>query len=77
MAHNDVIIITTIGGIDINSNNQVLTPEKEPIPGLYSCGVESCTLHRETYNYQLSGGMNAYNFFSGRNAVKHALGLSW
>lgn len=77
VVHNDVIIITTIGGIDINSNNQVLTPEKEPIPGLYSCGVESCTLYRETYNYQLSGGMNAYNFFSGRNAVKHALGLSW
>ena len=75
--HNDVIVITTIGGIDINGKNQVVTADKQPIAGLYSCGVESCTLYRETYNYQLSGGMNAYNFFSGRNAVKCALGLSW
>ena len=75
--HNDVIVITTIGGIDINGKNQVVTADKQPIVGLYSCGVESCTLYRETYNYQLSGGMNAYNFFSGRNAVKCALGLSW
>lgn len=77
VVHNDVIIITTIGGIDINGKNQVVTADKQPIAGLYSCGVESCTLYRETYNYQLSGGMNAYNFFSGRNAVKCALGLSW
>ena len=69
--------ITTIGGIDINSKNQVVDANKKPTPGLYSAGVESCTLYRETYNYQLSGGMNAYNFFSGRNAVKNALGLSW
>lgn len=75
--HNDIIVITTIGGIDINGKNQVVTADKQPIAGLYSCGVESCTLYRETYNYQLSGGMNAYNFFSGRNAVKCALGLSW
>lgn len=77
VVHNDILIITTIGGIDINSKNQVVDANKKPIPGLYSAGVESCTLYRETYNYQLSGGMNAYNFFSGRNAVKNALGLSW
>ena len=77
VVHNDVIVITTIGGIDINADNQVVTADRRPIPGLYSCGVESCTLYRETYNYQLSGGMNAYNFYSGRNAVKRALGVGW
>ena len=77
VVHNDVIVITTIGGIDINAANQVVTADRRPIPGLYSCGVESCTLYRETYNYQLSGGMNAYNFYSGRNAVKRALGVGW
>ena len=75
VVHNDIIIITTIGGININRNNQVVKADNTPIPGLYSCGVESCTLYRETYNYQLSGGMNAYNFYSGRNAVRAALGL--
>ena len=75
VVHNDILIITTIGGININRNNQVVRADNTPIPGLYCCGVESCTLYRETYNYQLSGGMNSYNFYSGRNAVKAALGL--
>lgn len=74
--HCDPIIITTIGGIEVNRNNQVLDQSREPIPGLYCTGVESCVLYRETYNFQLSGGMNAYNFYSGRNAVRHALGVA-
>lgn len=73
--HCDPIIITTIGGIEVNRSNEVLNEDKQPIPGLYCTGVESCVLYRETYNFQLSGGMNAYNFYSGRNAARHALGL--
>lgn len=73
--HCDPCIITTIGGINVNRNNQVLNTEGAPIEGLYCTGVESCVLYRETYNFQLSGGMNAYNFYSGRNAAQHALGI--
>jgi fumarate reductase flavoprotein subunit len=69
----DRFTIATIGGIDIDRNNAVLDVNGDPIPGLYSAGVESCKLYRETYNFQLSGGMNAYNFYSGRNAVRNAL----
>lgn len=72
--HCDPCIITSIGGINVNRDNQVLNAEGNPIEGLYCTGVESCVLYRETYNFQLSGGMNAYNFYSGRNAVRAALG---
>lgn len=65
--------VTSIGGINIDIDNRVLTAEDEPIPGLYSAGVDSCELYQETYNYQLSGGMMAYNTYSGRNAVRTIL----
>lgn len=65
--------VTSIGGINIDIDNRVLTAEDEPIPGLYSAGVDSCELYQETYNYQLSGGMMAYNTYSGRNAVQTIL----
>ena len=62
--------VTSIGGINIDIDNRVVTADDEPIPGLYSAGVDSCELYQETYNYQLSGGMMAYNTYSGRNAVQ-------
>ena len=62
--------VTSIGGINIDIDNRVLTADNVPIPGLYSAGVDSCELYQETYNYQLSGGMMAYNTYSGRNAVQ-------
>lgn len=71
----DPTVITTIGGIDVNRDNQVVDADFKPIKGLYCVGVESCTLYKETYNFQLSGGMNAYCFYSGRNAVRSALGV--
>lgn len=66
----DRCYVTSVGGINIDAGNRVLTAENVPIPGLYSAGVDSCELYQETYNYQLSGGMMAYNVYSGRNAVR-------
>ncbi len=62
--------VTSVGGINIDAGNRVLDANDKPIAGLYSAGVDSCELYKETYNYQLSGGMMAYNVYSGRNAVK-------
>jgi fumarate reductase flavoprotein subunit len=64
---------TTIGGLRIDRRQRVIDLEGNVIPGLYSAGVESSMLYRETYNYALSGGMNAYCFYSGRNAVQSAI----
>ena len=68
---------TTTGGITVDRKNRVIGTNGEPVPGLYSAGVEGCPLFKETYNYGVSGGQGAYNLYSGRNAVKTALGVSW
>lgn len=71
--HPDRFISATIGGIKVDRQNRVLDETGEPIPGLLSAGVDSCCLYKETYNIQLSGGMQAYNFYSGRNAARTIL----
>jgi fumarate reductase flavoprotein subunit len=63
----------TIGGVKVNRSQQVIGTDGEPIQGLYSAGTESSMLYKETYNFQLSGGMNAYCYYSGRHAVTSAL----
>ena len=73
--HPDRFISATIGGIKVDRQNRVLDETGEPISGLFSAGVDSCCLYKETYNIQLSGGMQAYNFYSGRNSVREILGV--
>ena len=66
------IVYVTSGGIDVDNDNQVVDPQGSKIDGLYSAGVDCCKLYRETYNYQLSGGMVGYCVYSGRNAAQRA-----
>lgn len=68
--HCDMSVLTTFGGIAINRRMQVLDEGNEVIPGLYSSGVTSCSLYQDTYNYQISGGMNGYCTYSGRTAAQ-------
>ena len=72
--HPDRFVSASIGGIKVDRKNRVLDDAGEPIAGLCSAGVDSCCPYKETYNIQLSGGMQAYNFYSGRNAVRTILG---
>ncbi|WP_417143618.1 FAD-dependent oxidoreductase [Raoultibacter massiliensis] len=68
--HTDLSVLTTFGGVGINRNMQVIDGENQVIPGLYSSGVTSCGLYQDTYNYQISGGMNGYCTYSGRHAAQ-------
>ncbi|MFZ7120260.1 MAG: FAD-dependent oxidoreductase [Eubacteriaceae bacterium] len=68
-----VTILTSIGGFAINRDNQVISEKGEPIPGLFSAGVDSNMLYDGSYNYQLSGGLMGYNVYSGRNAAQNAI----
>ena len=72
--HSDRFVSASIGGIQVDRQNRVLDESGEPIPGLYSGGTDSCCLYKETYNIQLSGGMMAYNVYSGRNAARQIMG---
>ena len=70
----DRLCSASIGGIKIDRQQRVFDENRVPIPGLYSAGVDSCCLYKETYNIQISGGMMAYNVYSGRNAVRQIVG---
>ncbi|MBR2834229.1 MAG: FAD-binding protein [Coriobacteriales bacterium] len=65
-------VYVTIGGIDVDINNQVVKADGTQIPGLFAAGVDCCKLYKETYNYQLSGGMIGYCIYSGRTAAQSA-----
>ena len=68
--HCDMSVLTTFGGIGINRRMQVVNDSNEIIAGLYSSGVTSCSLYQDTYNYQISGGINGYCTYSGRTAAQ-------
>lgn len=68
--HPDLLILTSIGGVHTNRKMQVCDANEQPVPGLYFAGVGGCELYQETYNYQISGGMNAYCTYSGRRAAQ-------
>ena len=65
-------VTVTIGGIDVDLNNNVVDTQGNIIPHLYAVGVDGCELYKETYNYGLSGGMVSYCIYSGRNAANDA-----
>lgn len=68
----DPSVTNTIGGLDVNYDNQVVNTAGEPISGLYCVGVDGNKLYKETYNYALSGGLVSFALYSGINAVEHA-----
>lgn len=63
-------VFATMGGILIDRQAHVLDTNGTAIPGLYSTGTASCGLYKETYCYQVSGGMNAYCCYTGRTAAR-------
>lgn len=63
-------VFATMGGILIDRSTHVLGTDGSPIPGLFSTGSASCGLYKETYCYQVSGGMNAYCCYTGRTAAR-------
>ncbi|GHV63348.1 fumarate reductase [Spirochaetia bacterium] len=62
----------TLGGISINSNLEVLTPAKEPIPGLYSAGTDACTIFGDSYMFLLPGNTMGFSINSGRMVGENA-----
>ena len=62
----------TLGGIQINSNLEVLTEEGDVIPGLYSAGTDCCTIYGDSYMFLLPGNTMGFSVNSGRFAGEHA-----
>ena len=63
---------TSIGGIDIDPANRVVTPAGEPIGGLWAGGSDAWKLSMETYNVEVPGSLLGYCVYSGRTSGKAA-----
>lgn len=68
----DPSVTNTIGGLDVDYNNQAINTDGDPVPGLYCVGVDGNKLYKETYNYAMSGGLVSYAIYSGLTAAEHA-----
>jgi len=62
----------SLGGIKIDDMLRVVTPEGEPIPGLYSAGTDCCGIFGDSYCFYLPGSTMGYAVNSGRMAGYNA-----
>ena len=62
----------TLGGIKINDDAQVIDENFEPIPGLYACGTDTCTIYGDSYMFLLPGNTMGYCLNTGRFAGEGA-----
>jgi fumarate reductase flavoprotein subunit len=73
-----VSFLTTMGGIKINHNMEVLNHQENPIPGLYAGGDVAGGWESDTYCMSLAGSAFGFAVNSGRiageNAAKYVLG---
>ncbi len=62
----------TLGGIKINDDAQVLDNDWNPIPGLFACGTDTCTIYGDSYMFLLPGNTMGYCLNTGRFAGEGA-----
>lgn len=62
----------TLGGIKINDDAQVLKDDWSPVPGLFACGTDTCTIYGDSYMFLLPGNTMGYCINTGRFAGEGA-----
>lgn len=63
----------TIGGVRTNRFGEVMDGNSEWIKGLYSAGVDCCTIYGDSYNFTLPGNSMGFAVNSGRMAGNGAV----
>lgn len=66
-------MLTTHGGIGIDSHMRVLDPEGRPIPGLYAAGIDTSGVDSGDYCVMLSGHAFGFSLTGGRIAAREML----
>ncbi|MBR2716896.1 MAG: FAD-dependent oxidoreductase [Oscillospiraceae bacterium] len=66
-------IITTHGGIRVDEHMRVLTPDRHPIPGLFSAGIDISGVDSGDYSVALSGHAFGFAVTGGRRAAEEML----
>ena len=62
----------TLGGIKANERFEVVTPEEDPIPGLYAAGNDVGGMYGDSYDLLMAGSTVGFAVNSGRIAVDSA-----
>ena len=63
---------STLNGVKINGDIQVLNTEGKVIPGLYAGGLDSGDFFQDDYNHGFSGSCSGYSYFTGFYAAEMA-----
>ena len=58
----------TLGGIKIDEDAKVLDDNWDPVPGLFACGTDTCTIYGDSYMFLLPGNTMGYCVNTGRFA---------
>ena len=65
-------IFTTVGGMKITSDGQVLTAEGKAIPHLYAIGCDAGGIYGDSYDVSIcEGSCQGFAVFSGKAAAEH------
>ncbi len=63
----------TLGGIKANERFEVVTPDEDPIPGLYAAGNDVGGMYGDSYDLLMAGSTVGFAVNSGRIAVDSAV----
>lgn len=67
----NVGIFTTVGGMKVNNNSQVVTDSGEAIPGLYAVGCDAGGLYGDAYDVSIcEGSCQGFAVFTGKLAAE-------
>ena len=70
-------IFTTVGGMKINHNAQVLDGASQPVKGLYATGCDAGGIYGDAYDVSIcEGSCQGFAVFSGKMAAEHCAGQS-
>lgn len=62
----------TLGGIKIDDDARALDERWLPVPGLFACGTDTCTIYGDSYMFLLPGNTLGYCLNTGRFAGESA-----
>lgn len=66
----------TVGGLKVNTHNQVIDSEGDPIIGLYAAGCDAGGLYGSSYDVGIAAGsQQGWTAHGGRTAAKHLASL--
>lgn len=63
----------TLAGIKTDDELRILNEDFDPIPGLYGCGTDVCSIFGDSYNFSMPGSTMGFAIHSGRMAGDNAM----